>query len=106
MYKYKICIDYPFYNCNRIFPNQQKYVKTIIDELKHDSNINKIIIFGSSLSPSCHIDSDIDVYLELKEDKKVKFPNINKAYDYWNNFTVNDSLMSEINRNGVTVYEK
>jgi len=43
--------------------------------------------------------------LELKENKKVNFPFIERAYDYWNNFTVNDLLMKEIQDKGVIVYE-
>ena len=68
--------------------------------------IRNIIIFGSSLKPTCHIDSDIDIYLELDKNKRVNFPFITKAYDYWNNFTVDANLRNEIKKTGVTIYER
>lgn len=105
-YKYRVCVSEPFLHCELIFPNQQKYIKDLLATLKKDNNIEKIIIFGSSLKPSCHIDSDIDIYLELKENKKVEFPYITKPYDYWNNYTVDDNLKNEIFKTGVTVYER
>lgn len=105
-YKYHICINQPFKNCERIFPNQQKYIKEILDSLQQDSNIKKVIVFGSSLKPTCHIDSDIDIYLELIKKEKVNFPYINKPYDYWNNFTVDQNLKNEISKTGVIVYER
>lgn len=45
-YKYHVCIKQPFEHCDRIFPNQQKYVSEILNSLKKDENIKKIIIFG------------------------------------------------------------
>ena len=78
----------------------------IRNSLKKDENIKKIIIFGSSLKPTCHIDSDIDIYLELDKNKRVNFPFITKAYDYWNNFTVDANLRNEIKKTGVTIYER
>lgn len=62
-YKYHVCIKQPFEHCDRIFPNQQKYVSEILNSLKKDENIKKIIIFGSSLKPTCHIDSDILIFI-------------------------------------------
>ena len=105
-YKSHVCIKQPFEHCDRIFPNQQKYVSEILNSLKKDENIKKIIIFGSSLKPTCHIDSDIDIYLELDKNKRVNFPFITKAYDYWNNFTVDANLRNEIKKTGVTIYER
>jgi len=92
-------------NCEKIYPLQQKSIQKIVDSLKDNNNIKKIIIFGSSVTTKCHINSDIDIYLELKENKKINFPFVERAYDYWNNFTVNDLLMKEIQDKGVIVYE-
>lgn len=105
-YRYKIFIQKQFRNADKIFPLQQKYVAALVDGLKKNNHVNKIIIFGSSLTPVCHIDSDIDVYLDLNEDVKVDFPFINRPYDYWNNYTADESLKEEIKRSGVIVYEK
>ena len=52
---WKICIPEPFMNCEKIYPIQQKKVKRLIDILSNNSNVKKIIIFGSSVSDRYHI---------------------------------------------------
>ena len=108
MIKFKICIDKPFINCERIYPIQQNKVKQLIDCIKDNDNVNKVIIFGSSVTSKCHIGSDVDVYMELKENKH-QSP-INKylpfEFDYWNNFLVDERLKNEIIKKGVVVYER
>lgn len=78
----------------------------LINKLKKDKNINKIIVFGSSVTNSCHIDSDLDVYLELERNKKATINKIDYELDLWNNYTVSDELLEEINDKGVVVYEQ
>ena len=39
-------------------------------------------------------------------DKFMNVPFITKAYDYWNNFTVDANLRNEIKKTGVTIYER
>lgn len=103
---WKICIDKPFMNCEHIFPIQQKYISTIIEGLKKNQNVKKVIIFGSSVTSSCHPDSDIDIYLELDKNEKTNIPLIYKPYDYWNNFSADERLKKEIYGKGVVVYER
>ena len=93
-------------NCEKIYPIQQLRVLNLISKLKRDKNINKIIIFGSSVTNSCHIDSDLDVYLELKNNKKITLNKIDYELDLWNNYTVSKELLEEINDKGVVVYER
>ena len=96
-----------FLNANRIFPTQQRDVKKLIDVCKLDSNIKRIVIFGSSVTSLCNPWSDIDVYLELEND--LRLPRINNPdaiYDKWTNFTVDERLMDEITKTGVVVYER
>jgi len=104
--KFKICIPNYFENCEYIHPLQQRKVSELVNYLKDNENVNKIIIFGSSVTNSCHNYSDVDIYLDLKENKRV----INKAFDFVfdkiTNFMADDRLMKEINTKGVTVYER
>lgn len=104
--KFKVCIPNYFMNCEYIHPLQQRKVAELIDYLSKDDNVNKIIIFGSSVTDKCHNYSDVDFYLDLKEDKRV----ISKAFDFvfdkLTNFIVDDRLMKEINNKGVVVYER
>lgn len=103
---WKIVSD-EFLNADRIFPTQQKDVKKLIDVCSRDSNIRKIIIFGSSVTSACNPWSDIDVYFELRHDKKLPvIHNQEAVYDKWSNFTVDSVLLQEILKTGVVVYER
>lgn len=100
---WKVCSE-PFMNANKIFPTQQRDVKKIIDACSQDSNITKIIIFGSSITSACNPWSDIDVYVEMKEDKQWPRIDVHEVpLDKWTNFMVDDNLYKEI-KMGVTVY--
>lgn len=78
---FNITINKPFLNCEKIYPIQQLRVMNLINKLKKDKNINKIIVFGSSVANSCHIDSDLDVYLELERNKKATITKIDYELD-------------------------
>lgn len=101
---WKICIDNPFYNCEKVYPIQQKNVRFLIDALKKDENVNRIIIFGSSVTDRCHNGSDVDIYADLKADKRPYIPACDFVYDLWTNYTVDENLLKEILSKGVIVY--
>ena len=101
---FKVCIPAPFKNCERIYPIQQRKVKELLDDILTHADPVRILIFGSSVTQSCHIGSDIDIYAELKEDIKPIKDIHDFEYDFWSNFTADDRLLSEINKKGVTVY--
>lgn len=104
--EWKICINNPFNNCEKIYPIQQKKVKKLIDDISVDKNITKIIIFGSSVTDRCNIGSDVDIYVESKKNK-IKLKNVyDFEYDLWTNNTVDKRLFDEINKKGVIVYER
>lgn len=94
-----------FKQANQIHPMQQRDVQSIITLSEEDSNIKKIIIFGSSLSKLCNPWSDLDIYLELKTPanmSKLQL-NVETPLDIWTNFTVDTNLLNEIEM-GVKVY--
>lgn len=100
-----ICIDNPFINTDKIYPIQQRKVKELIDDISLNNKINKIIIFGSSITDRCHIGSDVDIYVE-SDNKKIKLEKqYDFEYDLWTNNTVDEKLKKEINKKGVVVYE-
>lgn len=105
MYKWKIFSE-PFQNAEHIFPLQQKRTKQIIDYLKNDSNVHSITIFGSSVTPQCHNESDLDIYVEIKEDKPLIHTYFDFLYDLWTNYSVDENLLKEISEKGVKVYER
>lgn len=105
--KWNICIDRPFKNCSFVYPIQQRKVRALIDELSKNENVLLIVIFGSSVSERCHIDSDVDVYVRLQHEQHNLIPCcFDFAYDLWTNFTVDDRLKEEIRKGGVWVYER
>ena len=107
MKKWKIVVKDTFKNCEYIYPIQQKKVLQIIEYLKNNKYVNKIIIFGSSVTEKCTINSDVDIYVELTKNMNIfKDKYFNFIYDLWTNFQVDEKLYKEIKEKGVVVYEK
>ena len=65
---WKICVENPFLHCEKIHPLQQKKVRRIIDAVCQNPRVKEIRIFGSSVTPRCHVGSDVDVYMTVTED--------------------------------------
>lgn len=103
---FNICIDKPFLNTNKIYPIQQIKVKELIEDIALNNKVTKITIFGSSVKDTCHIGSDIDIFVETKQ-KNIKLKNNhNFEIDLWTSNTVDKRLLKEINSKGVIVYER
>lgn len=103
--KWKTCIQTPFKNCEQIYPIQQNKIAKLLNVLTINSNVKRVIVFGSSVTARCHIDSDVDIYVELEYDEKhiINQP-LEFVFDLWTNFTVDDRLRNEILSTGVIVY--
>ena len=54
----------PFMNIEKIHPHQQEAVGKMVELCKHDPNIKRVVIFGSSVRDDCRPDSDIDIYYD------------------------------------------
>lgn len=106
MNRYKVVVKEPFKNCELVYPIQQRKVKELVDYLKNNKNIKSIIIFGSSVTNKCNIDSDVDIYVVMEKDEKIIHRYFNFVFDLWTNFTVDDNLKKEIYKKGVIVYEQ
>ena len=105
--EWRVCIQDPFENCKKIYPIQQKKVKQMINNIKEDSNVEKIVVFGSSVQDTCHMGSDVDFYIVLKQGQKITFKEtLSFMYDIWTNYTVDSRMYEEITKKGVTVYER
>lgn len=104
--KWQIRIDSSFPNINKVHPLQQDKVNAIIKCLSKDHNVRSVTIFGSSVTNRCHIGSDVDVYVELTEDKKLALPAFDFLYDMWTNFSVDTGMLKEIRKKGVKVYDR
>lgn len=105
---WKVCIseEERYQNVEKIFPLQQRDVGKIIDALRKCETVEKVIIFGSSVTSACNPWSDIDIYLKLKEEVNIRVPRVEGPTDVWTNFDVDNRLMAEIDEKGVVVYER
>lgn len=103
---WKVCIKSPFQNCSKIYPIQQQKVFQIVEHLKKNTNVKHVIIFGSSVTEQCHIDSDVDIYVELNHSEHLTFPAFDFVYDLWTDDTVDERMLEEIMKKGVVVYER
>lgn len=65
--------DTSYKNIHRIFPTKRKDVCEMVEVCAKDENIQKVIVFGSSVTPRCKPWSDIDIYFEMKEPRS-NFP--------------------------------
>lgn len=109
-----------FKNVNRIHPIMQKSVKEIVEAARKDKEVERLIIFGSSIRYDCDITSDLDICIDWKNDcydedgvLKPFTGNMRRAisritkgkadvvnYDYLDGTVVKDAV-----REGVVVYE-
>lgn len=103
---WKICTKKEYENKELIFPTQQNDVGTIVELWSINQSVEKIVIFGSSVTSACNPWSDIDVYVVLLEECHLRKPKLSVPIDLWTNFDVDDRLLAEINEKGVVVFER
>ncbi len=97
-----------FLHCNRVHPLMQTRIQKILQELKQDTNIKKIVLFGSSLEFRCSSYSDIDLYIE-KENPALpleKEPVLDCELDLVMNLDRENRLYQEIDRTGLLLFER
>ena len=104
---WNVCIKDPFINCRYVYPLQQPKVRAMIDAiLSVDENVDRIILFGSSVTSRCTIRSDIDILAETPNE----FVPINKylpfVYDLFTPQTISEDFKKEIYKTGVVVYDR
>ena len=100
-------------NINRIYPIKQRQVAAIYDKAKDFDIIRKIIIFGSSVTARCKIDSDLDVCIDADTSDGMKVYDMQKAFGEvcdWNCDMImyahmGQALRETIQREGVVIYE-
>ncbi|MCD8105441.1 MAG: nucleotidyltransferase domain-containing protein [Lachnospiraceae bacterium] len=95
-------------DANRIHPLMQKRVETLVQVLKEDRNIRRIVLFGSSLEFRCDSYSDIDLYIEkYAPDKKLcHLPDLGCDMDIVTNLPHTSRLYQEIDRTGLLLFDR
>ncbi|MDO4961670.1 MAG: helix-turn-helix transcriptional regulator [Eubacteriales bacterium] len=64
---FPIVCDDEHIDMSRIYPTKQRLVKSVIDQVRPDKRLNKLILFGSSITMRCCRDSDIDFAVGLAD---------------------------------------
>lgn len=99
-------------NIRRVYPLKQAFVGDLVRITQHFPEITRVIIFGSSVTELCNPWSGVDMYLEGVAHCPVEYYSMipdrwnQQALDIWTSDMADETLLPEINKNGVTVYEK
>ena len=104
--EFKVVTKRNYKNVDKIHPIQQDFVGKIVETLSSEPIVKKIVVFGSSVTSRCTYDSDIDLYVDLSEDKNVKKYDVDVPVDYWTNFSIEPAMLDEVKKNGVVVYDR
>ena len=98
-----------------VFPTKQRAAQKAIDLARSNSKINRLILFGSAVTPFCGMTSDLDLAVdapELSEDSFLKlarmfYREIDSEVDVVHYNTIQNSLLkNEIDEKGVDIYVK
>ena len=111
--KFPVVVHSNSKNLSRIYPLKQRQVDRICRHAKDYPEIRRIIIFGSSITPKCHIDSDLDICIDEKSGDGMRIYEIQKMIGEicdWNCDIVmysqlSGKLLETIDKEGVVVYE-
>lgn len=109
-----------FLSVNHIHPIKQRMVKDIVDVARLDSNVKRIIIYGSSIRYDCDITSDLDICIDWTNDcydadgvlkpftqnMRKTISQVTKGHaDVVNYSYLKGTIVEEAVKEGVTVYE-
>jgi predicted nucleotidyltransferase len=106
-------------NLHKINPIKRQIVNSIIDEIKNDDHVSKVVIFGSSIRNDCRDKSDLDIAVQWSEEcfdenwifKPFTLPIFKMIYRHTNGKAdiIPIGYEGELNKaikEGVVVYEK
>jgi len=100
-------------NIRRVYPLKQRQVADICEEAKKHEIVRRVIIFGSSVTPRCHIDSDLDICIDADVSDGMKVHELQTRIGTicdWNcdilmYCDLGNRLKKTIDQEGVVVYE-
>lgn len=106
------CKDNEKHILQHVYPLMQSYVQKI---MRSDfSNVTKIILFGSSITMKCNIESDLDLAIQTDTYDLQTFHSVREVIErmisikcdilYYNDIVAEDQLFAEINK-GLVIKE-
>ncbi|MBR0462875.1 MAG: nucleotidyltransferase domain-containing protein [Clostridia bacterium] len=114
MRRFPVTVQTKCKNIDRIYPLKQDQVARIFNCASHFPIITRITVFGSSVTPKCHIDSDIDLCIDADTSDGLKVFEMQKAIGDlcdWNcdilmASSIGKALRETIGKEGVIIYEQ
>lgn len=108
MWDFPLMEGITFQNANRVHPLMQGRMEKLIRELEKDTNIRRLILYGSSLEFRCDSASDIDLYIEKcdPEKKLNDLPELDCEIDIITNLPPDSRLYQKIEQTGLLLFER
>lgn len=108
MWDFDVLDGVEFQCCNRVHPLMQRRVQSILNSLKEDTNVKKIVLFGSSIEFRCNSYSDIDLYIEKYDHEKPLEKNfeVDCEVDLLFDLEHDSRLYQEIDKKGLLLFER
>lgn len=100
-------------NIRRIYPLKQKEVAAIYELVKNHEEVNRVIIFGSSVTGLCHVGSDLDICIDADVSDGMKIYELQRVIGNicdWNcdiimYSNMGNRLKETVAKEGVVIYE-
>lgn len=109
LWDFEIVTDVQYENVNHIHPLKQRDVFLLIQDVRKDSHIIGIIVFGSAVRFDCHSGSDLDVLL-IRDDSQLRIDaslsEIQSELDIIFHSKLGERLKKEIQKTGVIVFRR
>lgn len=114
IFEFPLIVKSDFKEIKRIHPQKQLQVNQIYTELKDNLLVQKIIVFGSTISIKCGIYSDLDLAVKLTQNtlsaKNIISEKIGQITEWnydiiWLNDIVSTEPIIKKIKNGVTLFE-
>lgn len=68
-YRFPVIANSEYVDMSRVHPLKQKVIARLGEKLSDDINIATIMLFGSSITMQCNLQSDIDLAVRLKDNE-------------------------------------
>lgn len=114
MRRFPVTVETECRNIDKIYPLKQEIAARIYDLAGGFPIIRRIIVFGSSVTPKCGIDSDIDICIDADVSDGLKVYEMQKDVGEicgWNCDIImysdaGKTLRETLEREGVVIYEQ
>ena len=111
---FPVVVDSDCMNISRVYPLKQKIVDELHKKAEDFDIVKRIYVFGSSVTPRCNIDSDIDICIDADTSDGMKVFELQKAVGDicdWNcdilmYSNIGSVLKDTIDKEGVVIYEQ